>query len=138
MNLREQIEKEITEKVMVKLASERVELGTIDDLRKLTEESKKLIKEIESFEKKIKSEQKVLFKTVSNYNSMATELDKIEKQKSPLSKRMGALIDEVRKTSKDLGLNPNTIDGIQEVYKVKEQMTRRSAVGGQADLSFEM
>ena len=138
MNLREQIEKEITEKVMVKLASERVELGTIDDLRKLTEESKKLIKEIESFEKKIKSEQKVLFKTVSNYNSMATELDKIEKQKSPLSKRMGALIEEVRKTSKDLGLNPNTIDGIQEVYKVKEQMTRRSAVGGQADLSFEM
>ena len=138
MNLREQIEKEITEKVMVKLASERVELGTIDDLKKLTEESKKLIKEIESFEKKIKSEQKVLFKTVSNYNSMATELDKIEKQKSPLSKRMGALIDEVRKTSKDLGLNPNTIDGIQEVYKVKEQMTRRSAVGGQADLSFEM
>ena len=138
MNLREQIEKEITEKVMVKLASERVELGTIDDLKKLTEESKKLIKEIESFEKKIKSEQKVLFKTVSNYNSMATELDKIEKQKSPLSKRMGALIDEVRKTSKDLGLNPNTIDGIQEVYKVKEQMTRRSAVGGQADLIFEM
>ena len=33
MNLREQIEKEITEKVMVKLASEKVELGLIDDLK---------------------------------------------------------------------------------------------------------
>ena len=33
MNLREQIEKEITEKVMVKLASKKIELGLIDDLK---------------------------------------------------------------------------------------------------------
>ncbi len=33
MNLREQIEKEITEKVMTKLASEKVELGIIQDLQ---------------------------------------------------------------------------------------------------------
>ena len=33
MNLREQIEKEITDKVMTKLASEKVELGIIDDLK---------------------------------------------------------------------------------------------------------
>ena len=35
MNLREQIEKEITDKVMTKLASEKVELGLIDDSIKL-------------------------------------------------------------------------------------------------------
>ena len=34
MNLREQIEKEITDKVMTKLASEKVELGLVDDLEK--------------------------------------------------------------------------------------------------------
>ena len=34
MNLREKIEQEITDKVMTKLASERVELGKIDDLKK--------------------------------------------------------------------------------------------------------
>ena len=34
MNLREKIEKEITEKVMTKLASEKVELGLVDDLEK--------------------------------------------------------------------------------------------------------
>ena len=33
MNLREKIEKEITDKVMTKLASEKVELGLIDDLK---------------------------------------------------------------------------------------------------------
>jgi hypothetical protein len=33
MNLREQLEKEITDKVMTKLASEKVELGLIDDLK---------------------------------------------------------------------------------------------------------
>ena len=40
MNLREQIEKEITEKVMIKLASEKIELGLIDDLESQTKESK--------------------------------------------------------------------------------------------------
>ena len=34
MNLREQIEKEITEKVMTKLASEKIELSLLDDFRK--------------------------------------------------------------------------------------------------------
>jgi len=37
MNLREQIEKEITDKVMTKLASERVELGLVQDILKDTE-----------------------------------------------------------------------------------------------------
>jgi len=36
MNLREQLEKEITDKVMTKLASEKVELGLIDDFKKLS------------------------------------------------------------------------------------------------------
>jgi len=35
MNLREQLEKEITNKVMTKLASEKVELGLIDDNLKM-------------------------------------------------------------------------------------------------------
>ena len=34
MNLREQIEKEITEKVMTKLASEKVELGIVDGIER--------------------------------------------------------------------------------------------------------
>ena len=37
MNLREQIEKEITDKVMTKLASEKVELGLVQDILKDTE-----------------------------------------------------------------------------------------------------
>ena len=41
MNLREQIEKEITEKVMVKLASEKIELGLIDDVKKEMGEANK-------------------------------------------------------------------------------------------------
>ena len=45
MNLREQLEKEITDKVMTKLASERVELGLIDDYNKklLGNESDKFV-----------------------------------------------------------------------------------------------
>lgn len=35
MNLREQIEKDITDKVITKLASERVELSLVDDMDKL-------------------------------------------------------------------------------------------------------
>jgi hypothetical protein len=39
MNLREQIEKEITEKVMTKLASEKIKLGVIDDNLKMYEKA---------------------------------------------------------------------------------------------------
>lgn len=55
MNLREQIEKEITDKVMTKLASEKVELFRVDDTIKLYDKGLKKISEANKLKQKLRS-----------------------------------------------------------------------------------
>ena len=73
MNLREQIEKEITEKVMVKLASEKIELALVDDL-------KELIKKGLSIEKKLAGQ-------ITSYNGLLRAGSEFKKQYSNLVKQ---------------------------------------------------
>ena len=118
------------------LKAEKVELGDVDDLKKLVDKSKQMIKDISGFEKKIQSEQKTLRKAVDNYNSISKNLDSMEKEKSPLYSKMVKLMDNIKKASKELGINANSIDGMQEAIKIQEEMSRRSALGGEASLMF--
>ena len=118
------------------LKTEKVELGDIDDLKKLVDKSKKILKEVTTLEKKIQSEQKTLRKAVDTYNKFAKNLDEFEKEKSPLQSKVRKLIDGIRKASKELGINANSIDGMQEAIKIQEEMSRRSALGGEASLMF--
>lgn len=88
MNLREQIEKEITDKVMTKLASEKVELGLIDDLNKEVSKINKAKKEITNEANKIG---KLIFSfrdVLNNYNTI----------------KYIDLIGKYTKAAKDLGL----------------------------------
>jgi DNA repair ATPase RecN len=118
------------------LAMQKIELGDVDDLKKLVDKSKQMIKDISGFEKKIQSEQKTLRKAVDNYNSISKNLDSMEKEKSPLYSKMVKLMDNIKKASKELGINANSIDGMQEAIKIQEEMSRRSALGGEASLMF--
>ena len=61
------------------LKAEKVELGDIDDLKKLVDNSKKILKEATTLEKKIQSEKKALFQSVDAYNKLAKNLDEFEK-----------------------------------------------------------
>ena len=81
MNLREQIEKEITEKVMTKLASEKVELGLIDDINKkldkLNQERRTLQKQAQQIADKfndIQPSYMKIFQEASKASDMAKEL----------------------------------------------------------------
>ena len=73
MNLREQIEKEITDKVMTKLASERVELGIIQDLQA------DIKKGIEAG-KRMKDAQGSAMKIKESIDSIAERYNKLVKQ----------------------------------------------------------
>ena len=91
MNLREQIEKEITEKVMTKLASEKVELALVDDL-------KELIKKGLSIEKKLGGQ-------ITSYNGLLRAGGQFKKQYSNLVKQ-----------AKDLGVPiPNDLKKLEEI-----------------------
>ena len=91
MNLREQIEKEITEKVMTKLASEKVELGLIDDLEKLRKEYSKLA--IAAIQEKSKIQ--------SNAKKLVSDLEKAKKAKDAAVKKN----EVIKSAAKNLGID---------------------------------
>ena len=106
MNLREQIEKEITDKVMTKLASEKVELGIIDDLKSAYNSLKK------DFDKQNKNAQSALVE-LKKVGADITKLD---------LKFMDWLVEHTKaeKAAKDLGLKlPSDISKAEkEVIKM--------------------
>ena len=105
MNLREQIEKEITDKVMTKLASERVELNLVGDAKKIVKQANV------EFDKLDKAE--------NNYQSAISKFEKIRDvfleadaqtlgSKNRLKKvisEMDKIKNQFVKTGKDLGID---------------------------------
>jgi len=80
MNLREQIEKEITEKVMTKLASEKVELGLIDDINSEVEKTLKELKGIKSLISQAEKAAGENFKRIDNLQSDFKKIDSMTKE----------------------------------------------------------
>jgi len=105
MNLREQIEKEITDKVMTKLASEKVELNLVGDAKKIVKQANV------EFDKLDKAE--------NNYQNAIDKYEKIrdvfleaDAQTSGSKFRLKKIIDEMNaikkqfvKTGEDLGID---------------------------------
>jgi hypothetical protein len=105
MNLREQIEKEITEKVMTKLASEKVELNLVSDAKTVVKNA-----QVE-FDKLDKAE--------NNYQNAISKFEKIREvfleadaqtlgSKNRLKKiiaEMDKIKNQFVKTGKDLGID---------------------------------
>jgi len=107
MNLREKIEKEITDKVMTKLASERVELGLIDDFKNQAKKSfgayTRATKQVEALNKNANN-------TLAALNEAGTQLVK-----------MNPRFQDIKKATNDLGLDlPNEVK--QEMQMVKAQI----------------
>jgi ATP-dependent Lon protease len=92
MNLREQIEKEITDKVMTKLASEKVELN--------------LMTKMEEFEYELSRSTTDFAQLVNDFTTKAKkEKQRIEK----VLKIAKSQADDAVKKIKEFGLNPNDL-----------------------------
>jgi len=96
MNLREQIEKEITDKVMTKLASEKVELGLLDDIKK-----------------DMKTANQGAMKAID----MANDAKKPAEQSLKLNKELFKKLTKAEKMAKDLG--------VTEAFKVINEQTNQ-------------
>tara|TARA_R100001443_G_scaffold99514_1_gene106679 strand:+ start:208 stop:630 length:423 start_codon:yes stop_codon:yes gene_type:complete len=121
MNLREQIEKEITEKVMTKLASERVELGTIDSLNKNLKKAIDTLKlsKFEVDEGKSRIQEK---KNIANYiNTTEPKLKTINKFVVDL----GSSELVVSKMVKDLGLSEGQIPELKQAKQLRQDLKNR-------------
>jgi FtsZ-binding cell division protein ZapB len=121
MNLREKIEKEITEKVMTKLASERVELGTIDDLKKNLKKAIDTLKlsKFEVDEGKSRIQEK---KNIADY------IDTTEPKVKTINKfvvDLGSSELVVSKMVKDLGLSEGQIPELKQAKQLRQDLKNR-------------
>jgi len=135
MNLREKIEKEITDKVMTKLASERVELVSKDELKRVLSLFKKMDKETGA---KLKEAEDLYESSAREYtgiyNKMNAQLDKVkedaEAKAKIISKEHSGLTDpyveirntliQFRKKAKALGLDPENNPNYAKANKLFE------------------
>jgi len=117
MNIREQIEKEITEKVMTKLASERVELGIAQDIQKSIANAKNKIKDVAAAQKKYDA----ALKEVEEAESKA--LDVREEGKDVFDIGM-AIREDALDAAKDLGLDAKGIKGFSELDKILDVLEK--------------
>lgn len=104
MNLREKIEKEITEKVMTKLASERVELANVQMIESIVADGKDIYKKAQKFESEISSFTKKASLYFNNAKSLELGGEKILK--------------DFEKAAKDLGLSANNLPQYKEAKEV--------------------
>jgi len=102
MNLREKIEKEITEKVMTKLASEKVELALVDDFKKT----------ISKFNKSRLNGQNDLFEALKLSKKSISSLNEARKDGENSLNQYNKIL----KAAKDIGINVPS-----EVAKAGEQ-----------------
>jgi len=122
MNLREQIEKEITEKVMTKLASEKVELANIKELDKFVKALDKAASQINNNKKKLGADlreiEAVKSRLEKNYNTAIENKKAVELAISNAEK----LADQIAKQAKDLGLDIKDIKNIPELIQLVQQV----------------
>ena len=105
MNLREKIEKEITDKVMTKLASERVELNL---MAKLEESEYELSRSTADFAQLV--------------NDFTTKAKKEKQRIEKVLKIAKSQADDAVKKIKEVGLNPNDLPVNKKLRKSAAQL----------------
>ena len=122
MNLREQIEKEITDKVMTKLASEKVELGLIDDLKKLGSEASKISELIRSQSSDLSKLFLEIRNSTDKFNSLNDNRNNEIKKGKTIFQELNSKLDTIQKQAKDLGLSPKDIPNYSKSQSAIESL----------------
>jgi len=126
MNLREQIEKEITEKVMTKLASERVELFGAKDIAKMTAQVEKGQNVVDAKLKEFKAAKDEFAKAKAKAVKVRATAVKSEAEATKIIGQADYLIDRVMNISEDLGVSPNDVKGLNNLIKINRNLERNA------------
>ena len=138
MSLREQIEKDITEKVITKLASEKVELGIIQDLQadiKKGIEAGKRMKDAQESGMKIKESIDSIAerynKLVKQFNREAEGIETFQNSLKANFNKSSKKYEKILKAALDLGIDmPKKIEQqfreLEEYHRVTNNMPKKS------------
>ena len=126
MNIREQIEKEITDKVMTKLASERVELNAIKEIEKQLTESEQILKKIQSEKKDFSELDTILKKADKELSNLLKIYTNNRKNAEKFNKQSNKNFSSLNKAAKDLGLDVTSIAAYKKFQESRDNLKKAS------------
>ena len=121
MNLREQIEKEITEKVMVKLASEKVELGLIDDLDKALDQGVDIINDLKKDNNRILDMEKSIDGYLKAKSKLEANKEKSREKFIELENKLSNAKQKLKEDTDILISNESAVDKSQKEIEKSEK-----------------
>ncbi len=129
MNLREKIEKEITDKVMTKLASEKVELALADNyekaVKKYSQEYSNFAKQVDNAYVSIREIEKAIREAKSNTGQLAKIAQTLRKLDDNVVTESDKVIKKIKSAEKDLGIQISINEIIDSSVRSSENSTRK-------------
>lgn len=104
------------------LKSEKVELGTSDDLQKLIKKSEDVVKEGFKSGEIINKIYRELLSLEREYNGKIDGYIKSVSNAGKLKKELSKMLDNITKQTKDLGINPNELKGYSKARSLEEDL----------------
>ena len=100
---------------------ERVELGLVDDLNKMTSKMIPLQKRSQTLDKQIRSEGKQIAKLVNNLKGTLKEAEKVQQDGYEYLDPSKEMLGKIEAQAKELGIAVNDIKGYKEAKKVRDE-----------------
>ena len=108
----------------VDLKAEKIELGVVEDMKKSSEQTKKLEGDLRASSKQMDDLTATRKKFEVEYEKLQKQIDKAsesffasEKKVDALAAKSNSLLDKAKRAANELGVNPTTIEGYKELEK---------------------
>lgn len=102
----------------VELASERVELGVVEDIAKMLNDANTILKTLQSDKPLLQNADKAIAAAKANADKAATASEKNVQKASALLPKIGTILDKADNAAKSLGLDSKGITGYAELDKL--------------------
>lgn len=108
----------------VNLSAQKIELGVVEDMKKSSEQTKKLEGDLRASSKQMDDLTATRKKLEVEYEKLQKQIDKAsesffasEKKVDALAAKSNSLLDKAKRAANELGVNPTTIEGYKELEK---------------------
>lgn len=118
MNTMKSAMAKIAEVNKVELASERIELGVVEDIAKMLNDANTILKTLQADKPLLQNADKAIAAAQANADKAATASEKNVQKASALLPKIGTILDKADNAAKSLGLDSKGITGYAELDKL--------------------
>lgn len=106
------------EKEKIQLATERVELGVVEDIAKMVNDANTILKTLQADKPILQNADKAIAVAQANADKVATASEKNVQKASAMLPKIGTVLDKADAAAKGLGLDSKGITGYTELDKL--------------------